>query len=262
MTGLACQDRINKMLPHGFVNADDPKETRAVKSAVKLSASSVVAGFCVKRALVFVHPVVRLPHERVEVGAVNGEAEAAGDGNAPGAASLPIRRKRLQPVQSAAVSVQPSKSSLTEKEPTSTSPVPSAKNIAYANRHPANDRMTTKLARIHLSTCFMRRPPCFTLLTNILSHRTCFCNIFLQNAGTFSASAWAYPLAEFFIFSINLAKDNGATFMMLDDGKCIVFDNDADLQEMTIDNYTLIKKVARRVEYQYLLNMNYTVIQF
>ena len=59
-----------------------------------------------------------------------------------------------------------------------------------------------------------------------------------------------------------LFGDNGATFMMLDDGKCIVFDNDADLQEMTIDNYTLIKKVARRVEYQYLLNMNYTVIQF
>ena len=200
--------------------------------------------------------MVRLPHERVEVGAVNGEAEAAGDGNTPGTASLPIRRKRLQPVQpaarqhggdrdqgnvlrddrkpdvvaigirhrmilptsaalrdelqldraadartssgsftfcvtpSAAVSIQPSESSLTEKEPTSTSPVPSAKNIAYANRHPANDRMTTKLARIHLSAYFMRRrPPLFHIVDKHFITLPLFLQQFLQNAGTFSASA-------------------------------------------------------------------------
>lgn len=53
-----------------------------------------------------------------------------------------------------------------------------------------------------------------------------------------------------------------AVFVTLDDGKCIALDADEESQELITDNYGLLKKVARSVEYQYLLNMNYTRFTF
>ena len=49
---------------------------------------------------------------------------------------------------------------------------------------------------------------------------------------------------------------------MLDNGKCIALDRDSEIQELITDNYGLVKKLAKSVEYQYLLNMNYTVFTF
>ncbi len=49
---------------------------------------------------------------------------------------------------------------------------------------------------------------------------------------------------------------------MIDDGKCIALDDDRKTQELITDNYELMKKIARSVSYQYLLNMNYTVLEF
>ena len=49
---------------------------------------------------------------------------------------------------------------------------------------------------------------------------------------------------------------------MLDDGRCIALDEDRETQELITDNYGLLRKLAKSVKYQYLLNMNYTEIEF
>ena len=49
---------------------------------------------------------------------------------------------------------------------------------------------------------------------------------------------------------------------MLDDGRCIALDEDQETQKLITDNYGLLKKLAKSVRYQYLLNMNYTVFDF
>lgn len=49
---------------------------------------------------------------------------------------------------------------------------------------------------------------------------------------------------------------------MMDDGKCIALDENPETQELITDNYSLLKKIAKSVEYQYILNMNYTLIRF
>lgn len=56
-------------------------------------------------------------------------------------------------------------------------------------------------------------------------------------------------------------KDN-AVFVSLDDGECISLDKDEEKQKLITDNYDLIKRVAKEVEYQYILNLNYTRITF
>lgn len=54
-------------------------------------------------------------------------------------------------------------------------------------------------------------------------------------------------------------KDN-AILITLDDGAFIDLDNDDSMQDLITDNYGLIKKMATDVDYQYILNMNYTKI--
>ena len=51
-------------------------------------------------------------------------------------------------------------------------------------------------------------------------------------------------------------------FMMLDDGACIALDENETTKTLITNNYELLKKIAKSVEYQYILNMNYTVITF
>ena len=55
---------------------------------------------------------------------------------------------------------------------------------------------------------------------------------------------------------------DGAVFVTLDEGKCIALDKDEENKKLITDNYGLIKKIAKSVEYQYILNMNYTRITF
>jgi hypothetical protein len=48
---------------------------------------------------------------------------------------------------------------------------------------------------------------------------------------------------------------------MVDDGRCIALDENESTQTLITDNYELLKKVSKSLEYQYILNMNYTVIR-
>ena len=52
-----------------------------------------------------------------------------------------------------------------------------------------------------------------------------------------------------------------ALFITLDDGECIgLNDLDKDEEKVIMNNYAVLRKVAKKVEYQYILNMNYTSI--
>ena len=53
-----------------------------------------------------------------------------------------------------------------------------------------------------------------------------------------------------------------AIFVTLDDGTCIALDIDKEKQQLITDNYELLKKVAKSVEYQYILDMNYVRFTF
>ena len=55
---------------------------------------------------------------------------------------------------------------------------------------------------------------------------------------------------------------NEAIFVELDDGRCIALDKNESTQKIITDNYGLLKKLAKSVEYQYILNMNYTRFTF
>ncbi len=50
-------------------------------------------------------------------------------------------------------------------------------------------------------------------------------------------------------------------FTIMDDGKCILLNEDDESKELAL-NYSMIRKIASSVSYQYLLNMNYTVFTF
>lgn len=52
-----------------------------------------------------------------------------------------------------------------------------------------------------------------------------------------------------------------AEFMMIDDGKRIVFDENEESQKAATDNYTFLKRIAKSVDYQYVIDMNYTVVK-
>ncbi|MBR6230229.1 MAG: polysaccharide biosynthesis C-terminal domain-containing protein [Eubacterium sp.] len=55
---------------------------------------------------------------------------------------------------------------------------------------------------------------------------------------------------------------DSARFMMLDDGACISLNEDSELREISADNYELLKRVAKSVQYQYILDMNYSILTF
>ena len=54
---------------------------------------------------------------------------------------------------------------------------------------------------------------------------------------------------------------DSCVFAMLDDGECIMLNED-DASKELITNYGLIKKLAKNISYQYILDMNYTVFTF
>ena len=55
---------------------------------------------------------------------------------------------------------------------------------------------------------------------------------------------------------------NSAVFVSLDDGRCIALDKNEETNRLITDNYGLLRKLAASVEYQYILNMNYTRFTF
>ena len=58
-----------------------------------------------------------------------------------------------------------------------------------------------------------------------------------------------------------LPRLRSATFTIFDDGECIALDEDREHQEIVTNNYDLVKCIAERVDYQYILNLNYTVMR-
>lgn len=56
--------------------------------------------------------------------------------------------------------------------------------------------------------------------------------------------------------------DESVLFTMLDNGACIIFDEDKEKQRMITDNYALLKKMAKSMQYQYVLNLNHTMLKF
>ncbi len=56
--------------------------------------------------------------------------------------------------------------------------------------------------------------------------------------------------------------DENVLFTMLDDGACIIFDEDKEKQNMITDNYALLKRMSKSMHYQYVLNLNHTVLKF
>ena len=59
---------------------------------------------------------------------------------------------------------------------------------------------------------------------------------------------------------IRFKGNDSAILITLDEGEFIALDEKNDVHELITDNYELIRRVATSVEYQYVLNMNYTRI--
>ena len=57
-------------------------------------------------------------------------------------------------------------------------------------------------------------------------------------------------------------RQGEGVFFMMDNGECLALNENAETQELITDNYTLLKKVSKSVEYQYILNLNYTIFRF
>lgn len=57
-------------------------------------------------------------------------------------------------------------------------------------------------------------------------------------------------------------KDNGAKFVMLDDGECVTLDENENNKKLITNNYELLNKISKSHEYKYILNMNCTTFVF
>lgn len=61
---------------------------------------------------------------------------------------------------------------------------------------------------------------------------------------------------------VRFKGEHEAIFIELDDGRCIALDKSDISRKLITDNYELLRKLAKNVEYQYILNMNYTRFTF
>jgi hypothetical protein len=61
---------------------------------------------------------------------------------------------------------------------------------------------------------------------------------------------------------VRFRGNNAATFVALDDGATIELDVDESKREITTNNYELLRRIATSVNYQYVLDMNYTTLSF
>ena len=59
-----------------------------------------------------------------------------------------------------------------------------------------------------------------------------------------------------------LISNDKARFMMLDDGECISLDENPETKEIITNNYQLMTKIAKTIQYQYILDMNYSILTF
>lgn len=61
---------------------------------------------------------------------------------------------------------------------------------------------------------------------------------------------------------IRFTGKNKAVFTVIDDGREIKFIQDEGQRALTTNNYELMKRLAKSVDYQYILNLNYTTLKF
>ena len=55
-------------------------------------------------------------------------------------------------------------------------------------------------------------------------------------------------------------SDDELRFEMLDNGACISLHESEETQTLVTNNYEVLERMAKTIEYQYILNMNYTAI--
>ena len=80
---------------------------------------------------------------------------------------------------------------------------------------------------------------------------------YIKSTRTVAFDSYGKPDVE---IMVRFKDRNNAVFVSLDEGDCISLDKDEEKKELITDNYDLIKKIAKEVEYQYILNLNYTRI--
>lgn len=62
---------------------------------------------------------------------------------------------------------------------------------------------------------------------------------------------------------IRFKESGDATFAIMDNGKCIAYQMEEDREKgLSTNNYVLMQRLAKDVKYQYVLNMNYTILEF
>lgn len=59
---------------------------------------------------------------------------------------------------------------------------------------------------------------------------------------------------------IRFIDKNSAIFTTLDDGAFLDLDSSKEVYDLVTDNYELIRTLTKKVQYQYVLNLNYTII--
>ena len=79
----------------------------------------------------------------------------------------------------------------------------------------------------------------------------------LQNSYLFDLIGAFDPAVDIIV---RFNSSDKVSLITLDDGKCIALDNSEEKKNLITDNYNMIRKIAESVEYQYILNMNYTKI--
>lgn len=95
-----------------------------------------------------------------------------------------------------------------------------------------------------------------------LSYKVALCTeemvAFVEASEKFSPIPRRYLYAD---IVIRFKDENNAIFISIDDGAFLDFNLREEAQDLITDNYELIRKIAKSVTYQYVLDMNYTIIK-
>ena len=62
---------------------------------------------------------------------------------------------------------------------------------------------------------------------------------------------------------VRFKRAGEATFVIMDSGKCITLHEEEEREKgLTTDNYVLMQRLAKETKYQYVMDMNYTILEF
>ena len=90
-----------------------------------------------------------------------------------------------------------------------------------------------------------------------MTYRIALC---MEEIGAYAQNAGRRNENAEICIRIKITGDSDAIIIIIDDGKCIYLDTDEEERHVISDNYSLIRRIAKSVEYQYILNLNYTRI--